>query len=403
MNTTHHIQFLQECENAAKSRRFGQNSPQDNPAPHCTNPKCENFKLTGSEDPAWRREHGTYQTKAFGTVQRYRCLACGTTFSDQTFSMDYYVKKPVDYAPLLQILLSTSGQGNATRFTGLRYELIQNRYERLARMLLAFQAEHRSRLVPREDFAFDGFESFSRSQYYPNNINIVVGTKSEFIYTMGYSQLRRKGRMTEGQKARRLELEKERGKAPRNAVEKSARQLLGNIIKFIQDKDLGKKELRTDEHKAYVRALRSLEDADACFEHLQYSSKARRTRHNPLFPVNYVDRCFRKDLANHVRETLQFARCPAAMMVRLAIYQVCHNFLKPRRVREHRRGAWETRGEFLGLSGEEILAGLKDFWGRRVFLRKTKLWAEEKTTWALGWRNSRIPLGKRRVPAFACV
>ena len=103
------------------------NSCTENPAPHCTNPECSNFHRTEYSDISWRQRFGSYKTKAFGTVPRYLCKQCGTTFSNQSFSMDYYVKQPVDYVPLIQYLTSTSGQGNMTRFTGMRYELIQKR------------------------------------------------------------------------------------------------------------------------------------------------------------------------------------------------------------------------------------------------------------------------------------
>ena len=148
---------------------------------HCTNPRCPYFHHTNPADSSWRRDHGTYETKAFGTVQRYQCLLCRKTFSTQSFSIDYWVHKPVDYLPLIRSLVSTSGQGNITRFTTLRYEVIQNRYERLCRFFLAVHAHLRQHITLDEPLSLDGFESFSRSQYFPNNINILTGTSSEFI------------------------------------------------------------------------------------------------------------------------------------------------------------------------------------------------------------------------------
>ena len=372
---------------------------QENPAPHCSNPECPFFDHRDPSDTSWRTDHGSYSTAAFGEVPRYRCRRCGRTFSNQTFKVDYYVKHPVDYIPLIKALVATSGQGNMSRFTGLRYELIQNRYERIARFFLALHAAIRSEVRRQESFVLDGFESFSVSQYFPNNINIIVGSHTEFIYQMGFAQLRRKGAMSEEQKAEREGLEACFGKAPPKAVEDSVTRILQDICRWLRRKGFGPKYLVTDEHKAYVRALNRVAGARSLLWHKQYSSKAPRTTSSPLFPVNYVDRQFRKDQVNHVRETVQFARCPAAMMNRLTIYQGYHNYLMPRRVREQRKGNWQTRGEALGIDPRRIQATIESLWGKRIFYHKTALWQEERRTWLMSWRNRGIELG-RRVPYY---
>lgn len=371
----------------------------DNPAPHCSNPDCPFFYHNDPADTSWRSEHGCYTTKAFGVVLRYRCRSCGKTFSDQTFTIDYYVKHPVDYLPLIRSLVSTSGQGNISRFSGLRYELIQNRFERLSRFFLALHAGVRLLLSFEEDFVLDGFESFSLSQYFPNNINLLVGAESQYIYQMGFCQLRRKGAMSEAQKQRRAELERMLGKAAPKAVEDSVVRLLEDICKWLRSKGFCAKQLRSDEHKAYLRAIARVAEAQQMLEHRQYSSKAHRSVSNRLFAVNYVDRQLRKDQVNHVRETVQFARCPSAMMSRLTIYQGYHNYLVPRRVRSQRAGDWSTRAESLGVGAEKLWETIESLWGKRVFYHHTELWQEEQRTWLQEWRNKGVPMG-RRVPLY---
>lgn len=395
MNTADSPVSLEELASFTKQPYFAHH----NPAPHCSNPECPFFYWRNTLDTSWRADHGSYSTAAFGEVPRYQCLWCGKTFSDQTFKVDYYVKHPVDYIPLIKALVSTSGQGNMSRFSGLRYELIQNRYERLARFFLALHAALRTHIEHEEDFVLDGFESFAVSQYFPNNINIIVGADSELIYQMGFAQLRRKGAMSDEQKARRKELEESLGKAPPKAVEDSVTRIVEDICLWLREKRFGPKRLRTDEHKAYVRSLKRVAEAQVLLCHEQYSSEAPRTVGSPLFPVNYVDRQFRKDQINHVRETVQFARCPAAMMNRLTIYQGYHNYLMPRRVRAQRKGNWRTRGEALGIDPKRIWATIVSLWGKRIFYHHTALWQEERRTWLMRWRNVGIELG-RRVPLY---
>src|SRR5690606_39326177 len=104
-------------------------------------------------------------------------------------------------------------------------------------------------------------------------------------------------------------------------------------------------------------------------------------------PVNYADRQFRKDLANHVRETVQFARSPVAMMSRLALYLFYHNYLSPYRVRRFRKGDWSTRAEMMSIGEDRLKEIVAQHWGRRTFQKKTELWSAEKKTWEMGWRN----------------
>lgn len=64
------------------------------------------------------------------------------------------------------------------------------------------------------------------------------------------------------------------------------------------------------------------------FFHQKIPSRRPRTRTNPLFTVNYLDRQLRKDLAEHVRETVRFARNVCNSMERLWVAIGEHNFYK---------------------------------------------------------------------------
>jgi len=63
--------------------------------------------------------------------------------------------------------------------------------------------------------------------------------------------------------------------------------------------------------------------------HRRCSSTAPRTVSNDLFSVNYLDRQILKDLAEHTRQTVQFARNAVNQMERLAVYRAYHNYFKP--------------------------------------------------------------------------
>ncbi|NIX02738.1 MAG: hypothetical protein GWN13_31805, partial [Phycisphaerae bacterium] len=206
------------------------------------------------------------------------------------------------------------------------------------------------RLPLSESFAADGFESFSYSQYYPNNINILAGRDSQFLYYSGLSVLRRKGRMTSFQRARRTAMEKS-GRADPRATRRSMATIGAELAKLLYDKGICQKDLWTDEHGSYPGAFRQ-RNRPELFRHHRISSKRARTGRNPLFAVNYLDRQFRKDLSDHARETVQFAHNPACMMSRFVLYRQYHNYLKPFRIKEHNENRAEpckTHAEAAGL------------------------------------------------------
>lgn len=75
--------------------------------------------------------------------------------------------------------------------------------------------------------------------------------------------------------------------------------------------------------------------------------------------VNYLDRQIRKDLSDHVRETVQWAKNSNDMMARLVIYQLFRNYLKPFRIRSG-PGDIRTHGNVYGFDGKKIAGELED-------------------------------------------
>jgi len=364
--------------------------------PHCPNPACRWFHEPPAEK--WYIHYGYHHTKAFGRVHRFRCKRCGRTFSTQTFLIDYYAKKVVDYEILLQHLVTASGLLDLSRKLRVRVETIENRFERFARCALAIHADLLERLPMNEDMTADGLETFSYSQYYPCHVNIVAGSLSEFIYTHGFANLRRKGRMTKEQKQKRQRLEAN-GRADPKSVERSFIRLLGDLTQRLLEKGITKRKLYTDEHTAYPRAFGKVEGFSQIFVHQRVNSKEPRTKQNPLFPVNYIDRQIRKDMSDHTRETVQWAKCPSALMARMSIYRFYHNCVIPRRVRESRSGNDQSHAEKAGILKEELDAIISRHWLKRCFLTKLHLGYEEVNTWLCRWRNPGISFG-RYIPHY---
>lgn len=180
----------------------------------------------------------------------------------------------------------------------------------------------RPRGAPREPVVLDGFRSFEHSQYWPMDLNLLVGT-SHFVYGFNDAELRRSGVMRPAQALKRSILEKRFGKPDPQATRKRVEELIRRVVPPGADG-----VLRSDEHRSYFRAIKRL--GDRRLEHERTSSKASRTPQNPLFPVNLAELLLRHSGSNHKRETIAFSKRRQSALYRLAIWTVWRNYMKDR-------------------------------------------------------------------------
>jgi hypothetical protein len=368
--------------------------------PFCASAACRHHSPRGGAPYAQFIAWGSYRTHAFGRVPRFRCTTCGAIFSRQTFSPDYYAKRLLDYEDIVGRLCSCESLSAIARALGASTDTVSNRISRASRQALAFESEQASTRRPEEDLAADGFESFCVSQYFPATITILVGSRSQFVYACDHATLRRKGRMTPVQRARRDALDRVARPDPRG-TERTFARAAGESLRVLSDGRRPRLKLWTDEHQAYPRAIRGSPCLAAIsglgrIEHLTVSSRAARTRSNPLFPVNYLDRELRKDLREHVRETACFGRNVNRQMERLSVYLWWHNFRKGHRAREGPR----SHAEVAGYDLRRIKEGLVSMWRRRAWLSRTDLTESMLDSWLRGRRTPLRP-GDDYLPRFA--
>ena len=353
--------------------------------PLCPNPKCQHHHYSEEgEESVFYNLKGTYHTKVLGRVQRFQCKSCGIYFGERTTDIDYYAKKTLPNNEIRHDQNSSASLSAIARKYGCRTECIQNRIDRLARNNIAMHARLRKELVLREDLVADGFESFDCSQYFPNNINIVVGKESQFQYEFTHSTIRRKGRMTKEQRAKRDLLEKS-FKAKPSAIRDAFEQALRSAIEVWDEKEMPHLVLETDQHKAYPLAIQRIDRLveamrEGRFTHITHSSKIIRNTSNPLFPVNYFDREIRKDLANHHRETKCFTRNVSNGLMRYTVYVHYHNYLKGYRIKL-RKHQWIKHAMVAGIDPISIQRELKRCYRHRAFISKQDLTPEERRIW----------------------
>ena len=321
--------------------------------PFCPNPGCDSHAGPGP----WRfTKKGFFlRERRPRRVQRYRCQHCGRSFSSQTFSTTYWLKRPAFLRALFFRTVACSGNRQIARELGVSHTTIQRQVSRLARHCLLVHETLRPRGVPAEPLVLDGFRTLESGHYWPFDLNLLVGADSHFVYGFNDAELRRSGSMRPGQHRHRVGLEARYGRpapqATRSAVEELVRRVVPRGAAVT---------IRSDEHRAYPPALARV-GGGRVVAHETTSSRAPRTAHNPLFPVNLADLLLRHCGSNHKRETIAFSKRRQGALERMAIFAVWRNYVKS--VSERRRDA--PPGVRLGrieraLRVEEIL-------GRRLF------------------------------------
>ena len=363
----------------------------------CPNDRCRYHRVCRVPEGTFVR-YGRHHTAAFGAVQRFRCRSCGRTFSSQTLSIDYYVKRPVDYRRLLRAMGECVGVRACARSLGISANCVTNRTMRAARSALWQHARALEHISLGEDLAADGFESFAVSQYFPNNLHTLAGVDSQYVYAIDGVTIRRKGRMTGSQRRRREQLER-RWRADRRGVEKSFARIIEQAVRLHAQSARVRLTLHTDKKSEYLRACAGSAAVVhwrgiGRFAHRRTSSRAARTVDNPLFAVNYIDRQLRKDLHEHTRETVCFARNENLQMERLAIYTAEHNAAKPFRINQP-VGNTATHASVAGIEAHTIADIRRRLYRSRKFFTRVELpeWAER--IWRRGY-----PTPLRQTPEY---
>jgi hypothetical protein len=348
--------------------------------PFCPNEKCRYHR---SGNALWKfTRAGFYVRPSDGRrFQRFRCDTCRRGFSTRTFSVDYWMKRRDLLGPVFHRLQGCSCYRQIAREFGVSPQTILGQAARLGRHCLLWFEAHRPKGPLAEPVALDSFQSFEYCQDHPTLFHFVTGTRSHFTYGFTETELRRSGRMTERQKARRARIEASLGRPDPRGTEKDVAEVLRIVAPRAQAV-----ELHTDEHQSYPRAVRAV--PHLAVTHRTISSRAARTSRNPLFPVNLLDLLLRHSGANHKRETIAFSKRRQSACERAWIFLVWRNWMKSFSERK-RDGSPAMRA---GVATERLT--LATLLGMRLFPHRVRL----PGRWSLHYRRM-VPT--RRIPRIA--
>ncbi len=324
-------------------------SPPPHP-PHCPHAACKSHVDPGP----WRfKKKGFFERDASPRrIQRYLCQHCGRSFSSQTFSPSYWLRRPDLLLPLFRRILACSALRQIAAEFGVAHSTIQRLVERLGRHCLLLHECLRPE-APEEPLVLDGFRTLESGHYWPFDLNLLVGV-SHFVYGFNEAELRRGGTMRPGQRRHRERLEQRHGRPDPQATRKAVGELVARIVP-----SGASVTIRSDEHTAYPPAFRALPDRS--IQHERTSSKEARTPQNPLFAVTLADLLLRHTGANHKRETIAQAKRRQWALYRAAIFLVWRNYVKARSERKRD----DPPGVVLGVVAKRL--GVKEVLRERLF------------------------------------
>ncbi len=264
--------------------------------PHCPNPKC--LHRNGFTNPRAFKRAGYFRRQhAPMCIQRFTCKFCNRSFSTQTFSMDYWQNMAVRL-----FFKVVGGMANRQIARDLRVSpsTVDHHISRMARHCLLFHQRTIAGQRSPDQLVIDGFESFEWSQFHPIHLHLAVEKGNDFFWYFTDSPLRRKGRMTSGQRRRRAALDKLLGRPDPKAIEKDTRELLQVVLS-----GLSHAVVYCDCHPAYARAMTGLK---CHIEHDLTPGSEHRDQNNSLWEVNLTDLFIRHCSSNHKRETIAWSK-----------------------------------------------------------------------------------------------
>lgn len=308
--------------------------------PFCPRRDCPDHTR---REPGYRyRRHGSYPDRRGRRTPRYRCGACGKTFSRRAFSVAYFLKRRELLIPIARGLLAGSAHRQLARSLGCAPSTVTRLSARLGRhsILLLARALKELKTGLLEPVVLDHFESFEFSQDFPFGIATAVGADSWFVYALDPAPHRRSGRLSPFQRQRLA------GRPPRIArggYQGSTRRILDRLLPLVAE-DRPPLRLRGDGHPAYPLAVgRHPRRRRIRLE--QFPDPARGPKGSPrsqaalrrdraMFPVDTLHGLLRHSQAAHRRETIAFGRRLNALMERLFLFAVWRNFIKGRSERK---------------------------------------------------------------------
>jgi transposase-like protein len=353
--------------------------------PHCPRADCpahhspRRFRYT--RNGSYRRS-GDPRRK----IPRFRCNTCHRTFSRQSFSVTYYLKRPELVVPVAQGLVAGSAHRQIARSLGCAHTTVTRLSARLGRhcLLLHTLALEKIHQID-EPVVLDHFETFVFSQDDRLGIATPVGQQSWFVYGIEPAPHRRTGRRSGRKRTPRGPLPEP---VPGAVVQSTSNALDGLVSRAYRGLTLV-----TDDHPAYAVAV-ARHSSRKSIRRCVYPNpergpggdkQAARERDRQMFAVDLLHKLWRHSQAHQRRKTIAFGRRSNAVLERAALMMCWRNLVKG--VSE-RRNDRTTPAMRLGITPRPWRWG--DVFARRLFPGRLRVSSSWMKIYRRGWTTPAV-------------
>jgi len=287
------------------------------------------------------RERGYFYRRCdHRTVQRFLCLACRLSFSEQTFRLNYRLKRPELLALFFLDRVSKVSHRQSARIHPCSRSTEERHFRRLSLHCLAFHALRLKEIVASggrgEVFSLDELETFEHNRRQkPVTVPILIEHASGFVIDTRVGTLPARGRSK-----RKSALAVAQGGEERKSESVEVVQAAFERLREVSLKDRPLTVL-TDMKTSYERILREM-FGERCV-HRQVHSKLPRNPMSPLFAINHTLARVRDGLSRLVRRSWCAAKLRRWIAGHLAIWTCYRNYVLKRTNR-----VWETPAMALG-------------------------------------------------------
>ncbi len=266
------------------------------------------------------------------TVQRFVCLTCAHGFSEQTFRLDYRLKRSELLPRLFLDRVSKVTHRQSARNHACSRSTEERHFQRLSRHCEAFHQARMAEVAARgglgEVFLLDELETYEhhRTQK-PVTVPVLIERTSGFVVDARVGALAARVRPGEGRQQR----------PERTSQRKSESQL---VVKAAFEKLREVTPMQvvlsvlTDEKPTYARLLRQL-FGKRC-QHFRTASTRLRDVRNPLWPINHTLARMRDNISRLVRETWAAAKLRRWLAGQIAIWVCYRNYVRGKTNRQPR-------------------------------------------------------------------
>ena len=289
-------------------------------------------------------------------IPRFRCRACGRTFSRQTFRADYRLKLTQITGRLWWLLVSGVSLRQAGRILQLSRSTVSDRLRRFGGHSRLLHARFIRSVNLCGSFHLDEIETFEHHRIHkPLTVAVLMHSHSFLLLSSPVGTLRTRASKESWTKQRRTAFESSHGRRlnESNHVVSTCLKALDSITAHRSI------ELWTDEKPSYAALLKHTRQKRR-IEHHTIRSTLPRTTSNPLFPINHMENMLRYGISRLIRQSFLASKKKEMLDAHLSLHRVWWNLCRLKTNRSRSTPAMACGVSSRQLAPEELFAWRQD-------------------------------------------